>query len=519
MKRFLQLVCGLAVLGTVSAGLAFSLLGPLKDGGAGGAPPGGGAGGGAVEGWQAAGYGGLPQGLGYTLANDIGGPMFLHEAYRCNIPTLMYAFDESFVRYFGTNGIFAVQKAFAILNALPPVSAMSADLSEFPEEETREVNNLAQALGMHDVKSLVLAIMMEQLGLANPQRFVWGLRSRYVLAGATNYTVVPMNYDPVTYTWSPYINGVLYAYRVIEPLGAQGAEYASAVEIALGNAAFVDKRTPLAARFHSPDLLLDDQGLGLEVPISTTLLAGHTFTGLTRDDVGGLRFLLLSNNIVTETLATNVVAENPFLRAPWTPIIGGITNYGSNAPLLTNFVGALTNLTNFINQGMRGGIGKVSFQQVNYDSLIGLGFVTVTNKYTDYFYTNGAPGNQQVQRLIVEPDILFLAEDLGAAGGPPLTVTRTDTTGWVNNNALNGRANAGGPGVIVPPIQIRLTDNAPFFYRSQADPNGNHLDVPFVWASFEATTTEPIVYPQYLHYSVTDIADQVLGTAEGPPFP
>ena len=68
-------------------------------------------------------------------------------------------------------------------------------------------------------------------------------------------------------------------------------------------------------------------------------------------------------------------------------------------------------------------------------------------------------------------------------------------------------------------MQVRFTDNAPFFYKSQEDPYGNQLDVPFVWASFDASTNAPIIYPEYLHYTVQDVSDQVLGISPGPPFP
>lgn len=485
------------------ASRAFSLLGPFKDGANG-----------VADGWQAAGYGGLPGGLGYTLLYDIGGPMFLTEAYRWNVPTITYAFDESFIRYFGTNGMFAVRKAFDILNALPPCTAMSADLTEFPEEGTREVNNTAQALGLHDIKSLVLAAMMEQLGLANPQRFVWGLRSRTVIQGVTNYTVLPMNYDPVTYRWTPYINGVLYAYRVIEPLGPAGQEYASAVEIALGDPTYVDARTPVAARFTNPDELLTDQGIDAPVSFVSELQAGHCLTGLTRDDVGGLRFLLRPDNVVTEGLLTNVIPRNPFLLSPWTPIVGG-----TNLLQLTNQLGAVTNLTNVVLQALRGGVNKITFQQVNYDSLLGLGFVTITNSYTDNFVTNGVRGWQRVQRIITQPDILFLVEDLGLLQGVPIPFERTGTAGWINNNLLNGRANQNGPGLISPQIQFRFTDSAPFFIKTLDAPFGNHRDVPFAWASFDASTNEPIVYPQFLGYTVHQLGAQVLGRAPGPPFP
>ena len=68
-------------------------------------------------------------------------------------------------------------------------------------------------------------------------------------------------------------------------------------------------------------------------------------------------------------------------------------------------------------------------------------------------------------------------------------------------------------------MQIGLTDNAPYFLKVAESPFGNHLDVPFVWASFDASTNRPIIYPEHLHYTVQDIADQVLGIGEGPPFP
>src|SRR3989442_8731506 len=115
-KQFFLLLVALAVpLGA----MVFPLRGPDKKG------P-------APNDWQAAGFGGRPAGLGYTLVGDIGGPMTPLEGYRWNTPYITYAFDESFIRYFGPAGVAAVSNAFKILNDLPPFSAMSQDLSEFP---------------------------------------------------------------------------------------------------------------------------------------------------------------------------------------------------------------------------------------------------------------------------------------------------------------------------------------------------------------------------------------------------
>ena len=47
----------------------------------------------------------------YTDHGEIGGPMALGEEYRWNVPVLTYAFDQSFVDYFGSNGVAAVESA------------------------------------------------------------------------------------------------------------------------------------------------------------------------------------------------------------------------------------------------------------------------------------------------------------------------------------------------------------------------------------------------------------------------
>jgi len=124
----------IAPLATVSL-RGFSLLGPYDT-------------------WQAA-------NIGYQLTNDIGGPMNLGEEYRWDVPVVVYAFDESFLNYFGQKGVEEVEKAFAILNALPPISQMSSNLVEFPLE-ARRINYAAQSLGIIDLKSKVLGLIVEQ---------------------------------------------------------------------------------------------------------------------------------------------------------------------------------------------------------------------------------------------------------------------------------------------------------------------------------------------------------------------
>src|ERR1019366_5247307 len=89
----LRLLKRVAWLGMLVAGLpaahAFSLLGPTN-----------------AEPWQV-------HDLGYQLLQDIGGPMNIGEDYRRNTPVLYYAFDETFLDFFGAYGVAA--HAFSLL--------------------------------------------------------------------------------------------------------------------------------------------------------------------------------------------------------------------------------------------------------------------------------------------------------------------------------------------------------------------------------------------------------------------
>src|SRR4029079_7993267 len=129
-------------------------------------------------------------------------PKNIGEEYRWNTPTLFYAFDESFIDYFGTNGITAIEQAISIINSLNDVSSYSADLSEFPLDSQR-VNFKAQSLQLIDLKSWTLTLLMEQMGLAEPTRFTGTLHDRFLPPGLNcpfyQYLVVKRNFDPVTY--------------------------------------------------------------------------------------------------------------------------------------------------------------------------------------------------------------------------------------------------------------------------------------------------------------------------------
>src|SRR5271156_260666 len=83
-----------------------------------------------------------------------GGPKNFGEGSRLTTPIVTYGFDDTFLEYFGSQGVAAVDSAMHTLNALPSSSA--ADLGKFLTEGAIQVNYTAQALGLYDLKSTVL---------------------------------------------------------------------------------------------------------------------------------------------------------------------------------------------------------------------------------------------------------------------------------------------------------------------------------------------------------------------------
>ena len=265
-------------MGVLAAGLpaahAFVLGGPIN------------------EAWQV-------QDLGYALPGDLMAPKNIGEDYRRNTPVIYYAFDETFLDFFGSNGVWAVDQAFAILNNLTNASSYSADLSEIPLE-ARRFNQTAGALNLIDMKSAVLATMMEQLGLADALRYIWTLHDR--VAGATcpigaqylvtkrNLAIVPSDLSQLQY--SSYVNGVLYSYYIFDycpgPVPA-GAPQSEAIEIPVDININAARYTPVSS-------------FGVNA-----LIPGSFYTGLTRDDVAGLRYLLRAGLVHWEDNPANSI--------------------------------------------------------------------------------------------------------------------------------------------------------------------------------------------------------------------
>jgi len=217
---------------------------------------------------------------------------------------MYYTMDVNFIEYFGTNGMKAVDDAFAVFNALTNVSAYSRELTEFPLAVTRE-NYQASALGLLDVKSLLMHVIIEQLGLADPERFVWTLHDRFdrqpgPCPQTMEYIVVKRNWDIVPSPLnqlqpSSYVNGTLYSYYILETCNPPNP-LADAVEFAVDP---LDFTYTSVASGTAP--FIDSLNYQISVP-------GFFYTGLTRDDVGGLRYLLQNDNYNWEDPGTGTLS-------------------------------------------------------------------------------------------------------------------------------------------------------------------------------------------------------------------
>ena len=324
-------------------------------------------------------------------------------------------------------------------------------------------------------------MIVEQLGLAEPERWAWALKGRSVDTmpnpNVTNWATVQLNYDPITRRSTPYVNGVLYSFQIFDPI--RPINYADAIE------------------FENDQLAFTFSSVAGGV---FTLTSGEFYTGLTHDDVGGLRFLLNPNKVANETLLSDVTGSSKLSTlSPWIGYQGGTNLVGGTNVVIT------TNTTNYVVQGLRPGVNKLSFKRVNYDSLLSRILVPVTNNYSDMIITNGRVVVQSLTRVVTVPDILFTSADLGVVANlTPDGIRRTDTSGWVNNDPINGQTVAGGPGVIQGQVELSFSNKVPFFLTSSTtdEPGEGTAIKSYVWGSFDGTTNAPIVYPYYDDYTL-----------------
>jgi len=354
---------------------------------------------------------------GVIYPGDIGGPMDIGSGYRWNVPVITYGFDRSFLDYFGSNGVAAVESAIQILNDLPPASGI--ELTNYPFNST-QINFAAQAQDITDLKSQTLSLLLEQLGLAQPSRDIfvmkqwtsafspslYGLSPNSVLSESLwpdwfiPDFIVMRNFDPQTLVASQYINNILYFAYIYSDAGQNGVFSNPADETGAFNYSVAENASGAVLNF------------------------GGFYTGLTYDDVGGLRYLLSAGNVDYETLPPGV----HFARFDKSRIVDG---------------------------AWRPGVEKITFVRQPSEGPFNI-FLPYTYRFTDFYLKNNIVMRQQLVRTIDKPDFLFCAADNGQNNTNTYIpmIVRTGTAKWLNNATANGNTNGEGPGTILPPIKI-----------------------------------------------------------------
>jgi len=418
-------------------------------------------------------------GVDFNYTDDLGGPKELKNFFRWNIPMLTYAFDASFMQYFGLEGRDAVNEAFTAVNDFfanddyDGVSALELTSHGFRSNyNTTWINQTAQNAQIIDVKSLTLGLLVNQLGLGNPHRYAFGNHAMTTNTVGTqiNFNVRLRNFDPITEKPTSYINNVNYSYRLVHdappsagvttmPSFADMEEFTTDTS---GNA--WTAVSGIADSFYGNTAIFwtDQPSLfGFGVYYDGLNAMGGQYKprhALTYDDAGGLKYLYRTNNFVYEGLDPNVALILPanFLPTFAIPVFpnGSARVYPDPTGLSGAYIprrnaGLIPGLPinsilpaqappALIDVALRGGIDKIQFQEQPFDSFLGITFTATNHTWTDTFVsTNGqtvlgldntTPGastfigvpqlsffTQELGRGIFQPDIIFVVDELGVS--------------------------------------------------------------------------------------------------------
>ena len=469
---------------------------------------------------------------GANMVDDMGTPKMIDEFYRWNTPNLTYGFDASFVRFFGEQGIAAVNDAMNVLNdffvpqdgSYEGVSGMNLTKQGFGGNfNSAWINGAARQENLIDLKSLTLGIMVNYLGLGNPYRYAFTATNAIIpnaaLSGAI-FSVALKNYDPRTLIESDVINGVQFSYRLIhdQPAGSI-ADVATVSTMVMdleeftadtsGNAFSAVSAIP-DAFYGNTDIVWTDvpSVFGFGVYYDGMNAMGGMYRprhALTYDDAGGLKYLYSTNTIAMEynpyTLIqpaiftptspsgrlylppTGSEAFNRSMQVSPFPVrnSGSLASSFASTHPLSQFANP-TAITNFMNGtgfygtnvgkmtwAYRGGVDRLQFDMLSYDSLLNMNHMPTNYFWWDTFMTNAqimtqvpstarntTPGasvslqangaeffRQRLGRDVPAPDFLFTASNMPpTVNGLPQAWSRDP---W--NPAAAPAANAAVPGL------------------------------------------------------------------------
>jgi hypothetical protein len=365
--------------------------------------------------------------LNYT--DDMGTPKDINRGtkrfFRWNIPDFVYSFDASFVNYFGLEGMDAVHEAFGVMNDFfenedySGVSQMDLARHGFSSNyNTTWINTTAQNAQIIDIKSLMLGMLVNQVGMGNPHR--WAFTITGMRTNATTNSLIfetrLRNYDPITWRESDIINNVKYSYRLVHDatnitVGAiPGFGVADMEEFTTdtsGNAWTAAAAIPDAFYGNTALYWTDTPSLfNFGVYYDGLNAMGGQFRArhaLTYDDAGGLKYLYATNNYIYEDLPGSVMLVEPaqFLPShiathfpspsgrlfPFFPRQGvnPLTATNSYTGTFRGYPGMPSVGTGIMGPALRGGVDRMHFYHQPFDSLLGVVFTPTNFVWTDTF--------------------------------------------------------------------------------------------------------------------------------------
>jgi hypothetical protein len=267
------------------------------------------------------------------------------------------------------------------------------------------------------------------------------------------------NLDPITYNPSTYVNGVNYTYNIQDGC-ASGITIADAMEQP------VDE----------PGALLSSSSTA--VATQEALQLGGFYLGLTRDDFGGLRYLYRQNVYNNETLPPGCYASTN----------GSFSQFSAASGTNTLVAGW---------SGIVGGVEKITFVKVAYDSYVGNSFPTNVEQYTLNILTNFHQQKLAVWRTNTAPDIIFTAANLLGAGNSE-DQPFTNSMSFIAPPVAPINGSTAVPNVISPTNVVVFNNVGPIYYNINptfVSGTAFFLYPYFQFGSFDGSTNAPIVFP------------------------
>ena len=279
-----------------------------------------------------------------NMTDDLGGPKHIKEFYRWNTPHLVYGFDREFVRFFGEEGILAVNDAMRVLNDFfQPEDGQYSGISELDlmrhgfggNYSTYWLNVTAKNENLMDIKSLVLGMMVNYLGLGNPYRQMFTATNAWYAdqlnAGSVVIGTTLKNFDPITLQPTDWVNGDQYAYRLIHDrvpgwLPDPNADNVSGVTLDMEEFTNSDSVNTYSAVSAIVDAFYGNTDMvwtrvpsryGFGIYYDGLNAMGGSFKprhALTYDDAGGLKYMYNTNTVVMEYIPYALVTPADFTK-------------------------------------------------------------------------------------------------------------------------------------------------------------------------------------------------------------